>query len=98
MAVRATCTWQHAQTELLATQAWPSGSVTLPFPLSPSPHLPAPIDVVPLPSLIPPPVSTRTRSPVSCPRYSTACHFLTPAPSCRRSQLYVSQGGCDKVS
>lgn len=66
-AVRATCTWQHAQTELLATQAWTSGSVALPFPLSPSPHLPAPIDVVPLASLIPPPVITCTRGPISCP-------------------------------
>lgn len=58
---------QRAQTELLATQAWASGSVALPFPLSPSPHLPAPIDVVPLASLIPPPVITCTHGPISCP-------------------------------
>ena len=66
-AVRATCTWQHAQTELLASQAWTSGSVTLPFPLSPSPDLPAPVGVGPLAPLTP-----------SCHHLHSRPHLLLP--------------------
>lgn len=96
-AVRAMCTWQHAQTGLLASQAWTSGSVTPPFPLSPSPDLPAPVDVGPPAPLIPLLSSPALAAPSPAPSTAPLVISGLQLPPCRRSQLYVSQGRSDKV-